>query len=91
MEAMRTTRLRPIGHKRQFQMINNPIHDVSAGGRRPLQPGQVFACDIYGVWPKENLEVRVEDTLVITEAGCENLTPGLPRTIAEIEAFMKKK
>jgi hypothetical protein len=28
MEAMRTTRLRPIGHKRQFQMINNPIHDV---------------------------------------------------------------
>jgi len=27
MEAMRTTRLRPIGHKRQLQMINNPIHD----------------------------------------------------------------
>jgi Xaa-Pro aminopeptidase len=50
----------------------------------------VFACDIYAYWEKEDLGVRVEDTIVITETGCENLTPGLPRTIAEIEAFMKK-
>jgi Xaa-Pro aminopeptidase len=71
--------------------VGMAVHDVSPGGRKPLQVGQVFACDIYGVWPKENLGVRVEDTLVITETGCENLTPGLPRTIAEIEAFMKKK
>jgi len=50
----------------------------------------VFACGIYAVWPDEKLGVRVEDTIVITETGCESLTPGLPRTIAEIEAFMKK-
>ena len=49
----------------------------------------VFACDIYAVFPGEDLGVRVEDTIVITETGCENLTPGLPRTVAEIEAFMK--
>ncbi len=71
--------------------VGMAVHDVSPGGRKPLQPGLVFACDIYGVWPKENLGVRVEDTLVITETGCENLTAGLPRTVAEIEAFMKKK
>ena len=71
--------------------VGMAVHDVSPGGRKPLQVGQVFACDIYGVWPKENLGVRVEDTLVITETGCENLTAGLPRTVAEIEAFMKKK
>jgi Xaa-Pro aminopeptidase len=51
----------------------------------------VFACDIYAVFPGDNLGVRVEDTVVITETGCENLTAGLPRTIAEIEAFMKKQ
>lgn len=28
--------------------------------------------------------------IVITETGCENLTPGLPRSVAEIEAFMKR-
>jgi len=63
---------------------------VSPGPRGPLRHGMVFACDIYAVFPNENLGVRIEDTVVITETGCENLTPGLPRTVAEIEAFMKK-
>ena len=36
------------------------------------------------------LSAMVVDTVVITETGCENLTPGLPRTVAEIEAFMKR-
>ena len=70
--------------------VGMATHDVSAGPRGPFRPGMVFACDIYAVFPGEDLGVRVEDTIVITETGCENLTPGLPRTIAEIEAFMKK-
>jgi Xaa-Pro aminopeptidase len=70
--------------------VGMSVHDVSAGPRGPLRPGMVFACDIYAVFRGEDLGVRVEDTIVITETGCENLTPGLPRTIAEIEAFMKK-
>jgi Xaa-Pro aminopeptidase len=70
--------------------VGMAVHDVSAGPRGPLRPGMVFACDIYAVFPDEDLGVRVEDTVVITETGCENLTPGLPRTVAEIEAFMKK-
>ncbi len=70
--------------------VGMAVHDVSAGPRGPLRPGMVFACDIYAVFPGEDLGVRVEDTVVITETGCENLTPGLPRTVAEIEAFMKR-
>ncbi|HSK09158.1 MAG TPA: Xaa-Pro peptidase family protein [Vicinamibacterales bacterium] len=70
--------------------VGMAVHDVSAGPRGPLRPGMVFALDIYAVFPGEDLGVRVEDTVVITETGCENLTPGLPRTVAEIEAFMKK-
>jgi Xaa-Pro aminopeptidase len=70
--------------------VGMAVHDVSPGPRGPLRPGMVFACDIYAVFPGEDLGVRVEDTIVITETGCENLTPGLPRTIAEIEAFMRK-
>jgi Xaa-Pro aminopeptidase len=68
--------------------VGMAVHDVGGGPRGQLRPGMVFACDIYAVFPGEDLGVRVEDTLVITENGCENLTPGLPRTIAEIEAFM---
>jgi Xaa-Pro aminopeptidase len=68
-------------------------HD--AGGRdlnpaEPLKPGQVFACDVYAVYAAENLGVRVENTVLITETGCENLTPGIPRDIPEIEALMKR-
>jgi Xaa-Pro aminopeptidase len=37
-----------------------------------------------------NFGVRVEDTILITEDGCENLIAGIPREIAEIEALMKK-
>jgi Xaa-Pro aminopeptidase len=57
----------------------------------PLKPGHVFACDVYAVFPGENLGVRVENTVLITDTGCENLTPGIPREIAEIEALMKRK
>jgi len=69
-------------------------HD--AGGRdldygAPLRPGQVFASDVFAVFAAENLGVRVENTVLVTETGCENLTPGLPRQIAEIEALMKAK
>jgi Xaa-Pro aminopeptidase len=34
--------------------------------------------------------VRVEDTILITETGCENLTAGIPRSVKDIEALMKK-
>jgi Xaa-Pro aminopeptidase len=72
--------------------VGMAVHDVGGSPRNiPLQPGMVFACDILAVFPEENLGVRVEDTVLITEDGCENLTPGLPRSIDEIEALMKNK
>jgi Xaa-Pro aminopeptidase len=55
----------------------------------PLKPGQVFASDVFAVFPAENLGVRVENTVLITETGCENLSPGIPREVAEIESLMK--
>jgi Xaa-Pro aminopeptidase len=69
--------------------VGMAVHDVGGAPRGPLKPGMVFACDIYAVFPGEDLGVRIEDTVVITETGCENLTPGLPRTVAEVETFMK--
>jgi Xaa-Pro aminopeptidase len=65
------------------------VHDVG-GGPVVLKPGMVFANEPLMIFPEENLGVRVEDTILITEAGCEVLTTGIPRTVKEIEAFMKK-
>jgi len=71
--------------------VGMAVHDVGGGPRGPLQPGMVFSCDIFAVFPGENLGVRIEDTVVITENGCENLTQGIPREIGEIEELMRKK
>jgi len=64
-------------------------YDVG-GSPQVLKAGMVFANEPLIVYPAENLGVRVEDTILITETGCENLTAGIPRTVAEIEAAMKK-
>ncbi len=67
-------------------------HD--AGGRdlspsRLLVAGMVFACDVFATFPGENLGVRVENTVLITDSGCEVLNPGIPREINDIEALMQ--
>jgi Xaa-Pro aminopeptidase len=76
---------------------NHPIgmatHDVMAsitGPDEPLEPGFVFACDI-NMPQTETLGIRIEDTVVITEDEYENLSAGLPRTVEEIETFMRER
>jgi len=75
---------------------NHPIgmatHDVMAsitGPDEPLEPGFVFACDI-NMPESDTMGIRIEDTVVITEDGYENLSAGLPRTVEEIETFMRQ-
>ena len=70
--------------------VGMAVHDVG-GGPDVLKPGMVFANEPMVIYTDENLGVRVEDTILITEDGCENLTAGIPREVEEIEALMKKK
>ena len=65
------------------------VHDVG-GGPSVLKPGMVIANEPLVVYEAENLGVRVEDTILITETGCENLTAGIPREVKDIEALMKQ-
>ncbi len=68
--------------------VGMAVHDVGRRGN-VLKPGMVIANEPLTYYPEEELGVRVEDTILITEDGCENLTAGLPRTVEEIEKFMK--
>ena len=73
-------------------MIGLATHDVTgtfAGPDEVLAPGYVFACDIQLFRLDEEIGIRIEDTVAITETGCENLSLGVPRTVAEIEALKK--
>jgi Xaa-Pro aminopeptidase len=73
-------------------MVGLATHDVMgtfAGPDEVLAPGYVFACDIQLFRLEEEIGIRIEDTVAITEQGCENLSLGVPRTVAEVEALMK--
>ncbi|MFD2202645.1 aminopeptidase P N-terminal domain-containing protein [Shivajiella indica] len=79
--------IRDGGYNHSIGMaVHDRMHSFDRG--EPLQPGFVFACDIMGQ-ADDVTGIRIEDTVVITEDGCEILSSGLPRTVDEIEAFMK--
>ena len=40
--------------------------------------------------PEENIGIRIEDDVLVTENGCENLSKSIIKEISDIEAFMKK-
>jgi len=79
------------------------VHDVGhykiAGQDRPLQPGMVLTvepgiyiapdADVDNKW--RGIGIRIEDNLLITPSGHENLTIAAPKTISDIEALMLKK
>jgi Xaa-Pro aminopeptidase len=70
-----------LGHQ-----IGLNVHDVAP--IRELKPGMVITIEPGIYIPEENLGVRIEDDLLITETGYKLLSARLPRTVAEIEKFM---
>ncbi len=40
--------------------------------------------------PEEKLYIRVEDTVVVTDRGAENLTPNCPHPLDEVERLMQE-
>ena len=70
--------------------VGMAVHDVGHYRGRPLQPGIVFSVDPQMRIPEERLYLRVEDTVVVTEDGCENLTAGAPLEMDEVEAIMRE-
>jgi Xaa-Pro aminopeptidase len=72
------------------------VHD--AGTRGPLKSGNVITVE-PGIYipdgspcdPKWwNIGIRIEDDILITETGSENLSESVPRGVAEIEKMMKE-
>lgn len=81
--------------------IGMDVHDVGGykvdGAWRVLEPGMVLTIEpgIYipegtkGVAKKWwNIGIRIEDDVLVTKTGCEVMTHGVPKTIAEIQAIM---
>ncbi|MEE9502818.1 MAG: Xaa-Pro peptidase family protein, partial [Candidatus Aminicenantaceae bacterium] len=79
------------GYNHSIGLATHDPMGTFSGPEEIMRPGFVFACDINLPNPDQEMGIRLEDTVVITKNGCENLSDGIPRTIDEIEALMKKK
>lgn len=54
-----------------------------------VEPGLYFAEELTEVPEKyRGIGVRIEDDILVTEEGPENLTAGTPKTVKEVEAVM---
>jgi Xaa-Pro aminopeptidase len=71
--------------------VGMAVHDVgSYRGDALLEPGLVFALDPQ-MWVREDqLYIRVEDTVVVTETGVENLTSLAPLELDDVERAMRE-
>jgi len=66
---------------------------------RVLRPGMVLTIEpgLY-IRPGEgvperfwNIGIRIEDDVLVTDHGCEVLTPDAPKSVADIEAWMRER
>lgn len=78
------------GYNHSIGLATHDVMGTFAGPDEVLKPGFVFACDIQLFRRAEEIGIRIEDTVAITDSGHEVLSLGVPRTVAEIEALMKK-
>jgi Xaa-Pro aminopeptidase len=71
--------------------VGMAVHDVGGYRSGPLKPGQVFSIDPQLRVPEENLYLRYEDTVVVTDTGVENFTDFIPMELDEMETLVREK
>jgi Xaa-Pro aminopeptidase len=92
---------KPFYMHRAGHWLGMDVHDVGdykvggewrvleVGMTLTVEPGIYIAPDNQNVAKKwRGIGVRIEDDVVVTKQGCEILTDGVPKTVAEIEALM---
>lgn len=69
--------------------IGLDVHDVGSK-QVPLQEGMVISCEPGIYIEEEGIGIRLENTLLITATGCDDLMKNIPIEIADIERLMKQ-
>ena len=100
-ELIASEAYKPFYMHRAGHWLGMDVHDVGdykVGGEwRVLEPGMAMtvepgiyiAADNLLVAKKwRGIGVRIEDDVVVTKTGCEILTGGVPKSVAEIETLM---
>ena len=84
VERYRNSRADSLGHN-----VGMEVHDVR-NATPTLEPGQVFTIEPAMQIAAEHVGIRLEDMILITETGYENLSRFVPVEIADIERTMTR-
>lgn len=84
VERYRNSKSNSLGHT-----VGMEVHDVRLP-TETLEPGQMFTIEPAMTIPELHLGLRLEDVILITETGYENLSAFVPVGIDEIEKLMKQ-
>jgi Xaa-Pro aminopeptidase len=82
VESYRTNRSNSLGHT-----IGMEVHDVRMKGET-LEPGMLFTIEPEMRIEEDHLGMRLEDVILITETGYEDLSAFVPIEIRDIEKTM---
>jgi len=85
-----------IGHWLGMDVHDSGMYMIK-GEARPIEAGMVFtvepglyipANDMSAPEELRGIGIRIEDNILVTEKGCENMTAGVPKEVDEIEKLM---
>jgi Xaa-Pro aminopeptidase len=81
---------RYIGH-----FVGIAVHDVIdiSGGsaRKPFVAGTVFNVEPILEFPERKIHIRLEDTVIVTDSGAENVTVDVPAEIEPLYALIRQR
>ena len=92
---------KPYYMHRTGHWLGMDVHDAGEykldGHWRPFEPGMTCTVEpgLYlradqGVHRAyRNIGIRIEDDVLVTETGCEVLTAATPKTVDEVETWMR--
>jgi Xaa-Pro aminopeptidase len=105
-EAIESGSFRRFYMHRTSHWLGMDVHDVGryhhAGAPRPLEPGFVLTIE-PGLYIADNAQnadvdprfrgigVRIEDDILVTEAGRDNLTHDIPKGVDELERLLQDR
>jgi Xaa-Pro aminopeptidase len=73
-----------IGHQ-----LGLEVHDVTPDG--PLKAGMIVTIEPGIYLADRKLGVRIEDDILITVKGNQNLTEMIPKTVKDVESAMSRR